>query len=196
MNCFGGDCCGTAFVILCSSMICQNMRDLFSCPEEELKNRLKNTFICTSWSGHEDESCNPLAFRRRNKKSAYLCHWFSFFFPFFLMFLKISLCLASICGMKSVITVLKAAVWDLGFAAAFPAMWEALPGADCQSGASVGWARIPSPSRGGMLLARQSPPWALRLVFIHQIRVFLELVLIWQASQLLLWNEPHNLVYL
>lgn len=63
---------------------------------------------------------------------------FLFFFLFFLMFLKISLCLASICGMKSVITVLKAAVWDLGFAAAFPAMWEALPGADCQSGASVG----------------------------------------------------------
>lgn len=26
----------------------------------------------------------------------------------------------------------------VGFAAAFPAMWEALPGADCHSGASVG----------------------------------------------------------
>lgn len=37
-----------------------------------------------------------------------------FFFLFFLgLPLKISQCLASICGMKSVITVLKAAVWDL-----------------------------------------------------------------------------------
>lgn len=39
--------------------------------------------------------------------------FFSFFYFFFCPPLKISLCFASICGMKSVITVLKALGWDL-----------------------------------------------------------------------------------
>lgn len=34
--------------------------------------------------------------------------------------------------------------------------------------------------------------WALRLLFIHQIRPFPELVLISQSRQILLWNERHD----
>lgn len=43
---------------------------LFSCPEEELKNSPNSSFICVSEGGRKDESCNPLAFRKSNRKSA------------------------------------------------------------------------------------------------------------------------------
>lgn len=95
--------------------------------------------------------------------------------------MKRSLHIASVCGMKSVITLLKTVVLDWQV---FSLHMRSSPGVCYQS-----ITRILSASEGVEVAIQICLPWVLRLVFIHHIRMVLELVLIWQASQILLWNN-------
>lgn len=97
-------------------MICRNMGDLFSCPEGELKNKIISTVLLFAppkvGMKMNHVILLPSGEGIRNQLISVTDFLFFLFFSFCLP-LKISQCLASICGMKSVITVLKAVVWDL-----------------------------------------------------------------------------------